>query len=178
MHKKYKNPRIPTEISKPPIKTLYLGHVTGYQPIRDQYFLVTHPSHTLSKPHTTRVWVTMALSSPLSQLHVHDLSAPTTCDYSYQFQSGTSISVGSCNKLTWNGPRIPTEISKPPIKTLYLGHVTGYQPIRDQYFLVTHPSNTHWTHHKDMTPRFSDRINFPRYRKLTVFDPELVATPI
>eukprot|EP00116_Pleurobrachia_bachei_P012845 sb/3473107/ len=26
--------------------------------------------------------------------------------------------------------------------------------------------------------RFSDRINFPRYRKLTLFDPDLVATPI
>eukprot|EP00116_Pleurobrachia_bachei_P012257 sb/3472519/ len=29
-----------------------------------------------------------------------------------------------------------------------------------------------------VAPRFSDRINFPRYRKLTVFDPDLVATPI
>eukprot|EP00116_Pleurobrachia_bachei_P011363 sb/3471625/ len=29
-----------------------------------------------------------------------------------------------------------------------------------------------------VTPRFSDRINFPRYRKLTAFDPDLVATPI
>eukprot|EP00116_Pleurobrachia_bachei_P008303 sb/3468565/ len=29
-----------------------------------------------------------------------------------------------------------------------------------------------------VTPRFSDRINFPQYRKLTVFDPDLVATPI
>ena len=25
---------------------------------------------------------------------------------------------------------------KQPIKTLYLGHVTGYQPITDQYFLI------------------------------------------
>ena len=23
-----------------------------------------------------------------------------------------------------------------PIRTCYLGHVTGYQPIRDQYFLI------------------------------------------
>eukprot|EP00116_Pleurobrachia_bachei_P009510 sb/3469772/ len=32
----------------------------------------------------------------------------------------------------------PTEIktSKQPIRTPYLGHVTGYQPIRDQYFLI------------------------------------------
>eukprot|EP00116_Pleurobrachia_bachei_P010115 sb/3470377/ len=41
----------PTETSKQPIRTRYLGHVTGYQPIRDQYFLirsvpVTHSSHT------------------------------------------------------------------------------------------------------------------------------------
>ena len=27
----------------------------------------------------------------------------------------------------------PTESSKQPIRTRYLGHVTGYQPIRDQY---------------------------------------------
>eukprot|EP00116_Pleurobrachia_bachei_P015297 sb/3475559/ len=29
-----------------------------------------------------------------------------------------------------------TGFSKTPIKTHYLGHVTGYQPIRDQYFLI------------------------------------------
>eukprot|EP00116_Pleurobrachia_bachei_P018776 sb/3479038/ len=28
----------------------------------------------------------------------------------------------------------PTETSKQPIRTCYLGHVIGYQPIRDQYF--------------------------------------------
>eukprot|EP00116_Pleurobrachia_bachei_P014955 sb/3475217/ len=30
----------------------------------------------------------------------------------------------------------PTHTSKQPIRTRYLGHVTGYQPIRDQYFLI------------------------------------------
>eukprot|EP00116_Pleurobrachia_bachei_P003680 sb/3463942/ len=30
----------------------------------------------------------------------------------------------------------PIETSKQPIKTRYLGHVTGYQPIRDEYFLI------------------------------------------
>eukprot|EP00116_Pleurobrachia_bachei_P014677 sb/3474939/ len=30
----------------------------------------------------------------------------------------------------------PTETSKQPIRTRYLGHVTSYQPIRDQYFLI------------------------------------------
>eukprot|EP00116_Pleurobrachia_bachei_P016076 sb/3476338/ len=29
----------------------------------------------------------------------------------------------------------PTDTSKQPIRTRYLGHVTGYQPISDQYFL-------------------------------------------
>eukprot|EP00116_Pleurobrachia_bachei_P001447 sb/3461709/ len=30
----------------------------------------------------------------------------------------------------------PTETSKQPIRSRYLDHVTGYQPIRDQYFLI------------------------------------------
>ena len=30
----------------------------------------------------------------------------------------------------------PTETSKQQIRARYLGHVTGYQPIRDQYFMV------------------------------------------
>ena len=30
----------------------------------------------------------------------------------------------------------PTESSKQPIRARYLDHVTGYQPIRDQYFLI------------------------------------------
>ena len=30
----------------------------------------------------------------------------------------------------------PTEFRKQPIRTGHLGHVTGYQPIRDQYFLI------------------------------------------
>eukprot|EP00116_Pleurobrachia_bachei_P018084 sb/3478346/ len=30
----------------------------------------------------------------------------------------------------------PTETSKQPIRTRYLGHVTGYHPIRGKYFLI------------------------------------------
>ena len=30
----------------------------------------------------------------------------------------------------------PTEFRKQPIRARYLGHVTGYQPIMDQYFLI------------------------------------------
>ena len=35
----------PTDTSKQPTITRYLGHVTGYQPIRDQYFLIRSVSH-------------------------------------------------------------------------------------------------------------------------------------
>eukprot|EP00116_Pleurobrachia_bachei_P007337 sb/3467599/ len=39
-------------------------------------------------------------------------------------------------KTIWVTSAIPTDTSKQPIRTRYLGHVTGYQPIRDQYFLI------------------------------------------
>ena len=35
---------------------------------------------------------------------------------------------------TWKRP----DFSKQPTRTRYLGHVTGYQPIRVQYFHGTH----------------------------------------
>eukprot|EP00116_Pleurobrachia_bachei_P007116 sb/3467378/ len=34
------------------------------------------------------------------------------------------------------GRQQPTETSKQPIRTRYLGHVTGYKPIKDQYFQI------------------------------------------
>eukprot|EP00116_Pleurobrachia_bachei_P009979 sb/3470241/ len=37
----------------------------------------------------------------------------------------------------------PTETSKQLIRNRYLGHVTGYQPIRDQYFLIRSVPGTH-----------------------------------
>ena len=36
--------------------------------------------------------------------------------------------------VTGELPQEPTDTSKTPIRTRYLDHVTGYQPIRDQYF--------------------------------------------
>eukprot|EP00116_Pleurobrachia_bachei_P006897 sb/3467159/ len=45
----------------------------------------------------------------------------------------------------------------------------GKMPIQSDPYLVTPYL---------VTPRFSDMINFPRYRKVTVFDPDLVPTPI
>ena len=38
-------------------------------------------------------------------------------------------------KLSVSGQEL-TESSKQPIRTRYLGHMTGYQPIRDQYLLI------------------------------------------
>ena len=50
--------------------------------------------------------------------------------------TGTSIynlvsTIGKCSLI-----QEPTESSKQPIRAGHLGHVTGYQPIRDQYFLM------------------------------------------
>eukprot|EP00116_Pleurobrachia_bachei_P017646 sb/3477908/ len=36
----------------------------------------------------------------------------------------------------------PTDTSKRPIRIRYLGHVTGYQPIRVQYLILIRPSLT------------------------------------
>eukprot|EP00116_Pleurobrachia_bachei_P019042 sb/3479304/ len=33
-------------------------------------------------------------------------------------------------------PRLQEYVSKQPIRTRYLGHVTGHQPIRDQYLMI------------------------------------------
>jgi len=44
------------------------------------------------------------------------------------------IKIMNCiNAMRWRTDQEPTETSQQPIRTRYLGHVTGYQPIRDQY---------------------------------------------
>eukprot|EP00116_Pleurobrachia_bachei_P017359 sb/3477621/ len=43
----------PTQVNKP-IRTRYLDHVTGYQPIRDQYFLIQSVLETLLTPWTSK----------------------------------------------------------------------------------------------------------------------------
>eukprot|EP00116_Pleurobrachia_bachei_P005480 sb/3465742/ len=83
-----------TDTCKQPIRTRYLGHVTGYQPIRDQY-----PARIVS----------ICVGLIPSQLEL----------------AGKSCDNLAANELT--------DTCKQPIRTHYLGHVTGYQPIRDQY---------------------------------------------
>ena len=80
---------------------------------------------------------TTALSSP-----------PTVC---------INISISGTSEMDWQTYRHydkliqePTS-SKKPIRTRYLGQVTGYQPIRDQYFLIRSvpAQNTElWSHWK------------------------------
>eukprot|EP00116_Pleurobrachia_bachei_P003645 sb/3463907/ len=51
----------------------------------------------------------------------------------------------SLAKNTTGSNQEPTETSKQPIRTRYLGQVTGYQPIKDQYFQIRLASNdTDW----------------------------------
>eukprot|EP00116_Pleurobrachia_bachei_P011377 sb/3471639/ len=103
-----------------------------------------------------------------------------------------------------------------PIRTRYLGHVTGYQPIRGQYFLirsvpvprsclkpvklqirrqwcdrgcnnaskynmVPEAMSAAWIEDSQLYvgPRFTGRMKYPKNRKLTVFDPDIIpGTPI
>eukprot|EP00116_Pleurobrachia_bachei_P007756 sb/3468018/ len=74
--------------SKQPIRTRYLGHVTGYQPIRDQFFLIR--------------------------------SVPAT----YPVLSGTTGITARRGDVL--GVLELEPASKQPIRTRYIGHVTGY----------------------------------------------------
>eukprot|EP00116_Pleurobrachia_bachei_P003253 sb/3463515/ len=100
----------PTETSKQPIRTRYLGHVTGYQPIGDQ----------------TRYFRHVTGYQPIRDqyfLHLPSLFG-VTHDIWFAIEKRNT--------------QEPTDTSKQPIRTRYLalGHVTGYQPIRDQYFFI------------------------------------------
>eukprot|EP00116_Pleurobrachia_bachei_P014638 sb/3474900/ len=44
----------PTKTSKHPIRTRYLGHVTGYQSIREQYFLILSVPGSIPLPRRNR----------------------------------------------------------------------------------------------------------------------------
>eukprot|EP00116_Pleurobrachia_bachei_P015780 sb/3476042/ len=56
----------PTETSKQPIRTRYLeGHVTGYHPIRDQYFLIR------SVPGSTYTWIVSQSDKSIND-HIKD----------------------------------------------------------------------------------------------------------
>eukprot|EP00116_Pleurobrachia_bachei_P000738 sb/3461000/ len=59
----------------------------------------------------------------------------------------------------------PTDTSKQPIRTHYLGHMTGYQPIRDQYFLIRSIPVYHtYTHSSDIIDLYFNYIEQKRDR--------------
>eukprot|EP00116_Pleurobrachia_bachei_P005180 sb/3465442/ len=234
----------PTGLSKQPIRTRYLGHVTDYQPVRDPYFLIRDATteveeglgpymfdatvvaeclkqqgtnvERLSDPYHYKIVIgcllvsvgamTMRKSGGARLLAANDLSAPTVLSSAApregesafplptlsdwpiiksilrEFQINPSFfraddnTVGALRSFAAKSRAPPllriqqtkqttslsltshyllritlsqslltacqginqelTETSKQPIKTRYLGHVTGYQPIRDEYFLI------------------------------------------
>eukprot|EP00116_Pleurobrachia_bachei_P012398 sb/3472660/ len=103
---------------KQPTKTRYLGHVTGYQPIRDQYFLIRF----LLKIYT---WSMSVWACASAQVRIRGLMV----SHCLSHRPGLLLIIG----LSWlNGTLKIRNRPKQPTKTRYLGHVTGYQPIRDQ----------------------------------------------
>eukprot|EP00116_Pleurobrachia_bachei_P015446 sb/3475708/ len=95
------------DVGKQPIRTRYLGHVT-YPPIRDQYFLI---GSKITIFHADNRYTTDKILPP-------------------------SIPVNRDDEIIVEGHQEPTDTSKQPIRTRHLGHVTGCQLIRDQYFLI------------------------------------------
>eukprot|EP00116_Pleurobrachia_bachei_P014864 sb/3475126/ len=67
----------PTETSKQLIGTRYLGHVTGYQPIRDQYFLIS--SRTTHHHHQTTWHATCVASLKQRAAHFREDRIPDNC---------------------------------------------------------------------------------------------------
>eukprot|EP00116_Pleurobrachia_bachei_P011259 sb/3471521/ len=89
----------PTDTSKQPIRTPYLGHVTRKQPIRDQYFLIR--------------------SVPASYLNEMINTLKLAC---FTF----ILICATLQFLNYHILQEPIDTSKQPIRTRYLGHVTGY----------------------------------------------------
>eukprot|EP00116_Pleurobrachia_bachei_P007992 sb/3468254/ len=107
------------EKSKQPIRTRYLGQVTGYQPISDQYFLIRSVPAFQDCITCDRARVVVLLVGMVSSF-----AGPVGLVVGWQ-----ASSVGASGVQTG-------EKSKQPIRTRYLGQVTGYQPISDQYLLI------------------------------------------
>eukprot|EP00116_Pleurobrachia_bachei_P012733 sb/3472995/ len=144
----------PTETSKQPIRTRYLDHVTGYQPISDQYFLIRSVHFDHEKQQRTSSETPRSISLSLSHVLYSCEDEP--------------------NILGIRGLRVMGVDEAPTLSTLLFLPRSSFLPsvaisVQSDPDLVTPDL---------VTPRFSDRINFPRYRKLMVFDPDLVATPI
>eukprot|EP00116_Pleurobrachia_bachei_P011317 sb/3471579/ len=147
-----------TETSKQPIRPRYLRHMTGYQPIRDKYFLIgSFPVLTCNsvvgnnspcqfKGRLTEClsehWPDPILASEIgltAECCTFDNYNLMNCCYTCGYDPPESSVMVRITPLQQHHETVyqePTKTSKQPIRTRYLGHLTGYQPIRDQYFLV------------------------------------------
>eukprot|EP00116_Pleurobrachia_bachei_P016332 sb/3476594/ len=88
----------PTETSKQPIRTRYLGHVAGYQPIREQYFLIwSVPDcfYTGFQIHNTLTW--------MSSTRFFVLACPETSVYLEE----SEVVPGHTDRVTLFDPRTP-----------------------------------------------------------------------
>eukprot|EP00116_Pleurobrachia_bachei_P007017 sb/3467279/ len=121
-----------TDTSKQPIRTRYSGHGTVYHPIMDQYFLIRSvPDVGLTRDSNDQV------ASAFSTLTTNQNSLFMSCDWLSANQGPVfPDSVGSYEKSNLFSWRRRKGALLRPIRTRYLCHVTGYQPIRDQYFLI------------------------------------------
>eukprot|EP00116_Pleurobrachia_bachei_P005983 sb/3466245/ len=123
---------------KQPIRTHCLGHVTGYQPIRDHHlqFLVNRVMILLELGQDLLISV---FAHVVQQVHlVRFISCGKGCLLKVIVQD-------ICESFGLE----PTDTSKQPIWTHYLGHVTGYQPIRGLEISITgkQPIRTHCLGH-------------------------------
>eukprot|EP00116_Pleurobrachia_bachei_P006873 sb/3467135/ len=123
----------PTDTSKQPIRTRQLGHLTGYQPIRDQYFLgiaYQNYSYSMTQSSTTeRERVVVGWRERDSNSRIVCLGRrPVYLGYwphsNYHPCWKEGVLVGKIGQY-----QEPTETSKQPIRTRCLGHVTAYQPV-------------------------------------------------
>eukprot|EP00116_Pleurobrachia_bachei_P006228 sb/3466490/ len=154
----------PTETSKQPIRTRYLGHVTGNQPIRTQLFLIRSvPIYLFTYRHLIRMLfprrkhtkkcklidTTSIVSHRQRRERERERERESAKSWYLSSILEASFLSGETNKKVITAlacakvaiPPIvytqePTETSKQPIRTRYLGHVTGNQPIRTQLFLI------------------------------------------
>ena len=89
-----------------------------------QILLLTPTNHSryVSKTVLLKGYMNSVFLYPIPILHFLPVISPSSGTWHYVYHIGNSHE--------------PTEWSKQPIRTRNLGHVTGYQPIRDQCFLI------------------------------------------
>eukprot|EP00116_Pleurobrachia_bachei_P004192 sb/3464454/ len=134
-------PLLSFPLPQQPISTRYLGHVTGYQSIRDLYYKVgstsgvsfllfpAPPPSTLPLAHSIHsLQISFLFNLNLAPRHLKNPFlyplAALSCIAAYRVSNTTNIKL------------ISFPLPQQPISTRYLGHVTGYQSIRDLYYKV------------------------------------------